>query len=419
MAGISVITAHWGGTNPFIEQAYQSLRAQTFSDWEWIVVTNNGGELPGYIRKDERVEAINCTEEMTVGGYKRLACMNATSDYIAELDADDMLTPDCLEEVVKVFEENDDVCFVYSNSAHFKDQTWENEKYSEYWGWKWREFEYKGHTLYEMRGFEATPTSMRMIYWAPNHIRAWREKDYWAIGGHDVELNLGDDFDLCCRFYLHGEMRLIDKCLYLYRVHENNTCVVRNEDVQKSAWKSYSKYIYAMVKKWSNERGLTLLDLGSAHGKPEGFLGIDLHDSDIIADLRDGIPLPDNSVGMVRANDVLEHFADPVPVMNEIYRVLAPGGWLFLAVPSTDGRGAFQAPDHKSFWNQNSIWYYTNPKYAKYIPEIECKFQVSRVITWFPSDFHKSEDIPYVDAQLIAVKEGYEPIGECFWKYEE
>jgi len=78
--------------------------------------------------------------------------------------------------------------------------------------------------------------------------------------------------------------------------------------------------------------------------------------------------VPDGSVGCVRAFDFLEHVptcrdstcdhgADGmagkciVGLMNELYRVLAPGGWIISCTPSTDGRGGFQDSTHVSFWH--------------------------------------------------------------------
>ena len=68
-----------------------------------------------------------------------------------------------------------------------------------------------------------------------------------------------------------------------------------------------------------------------------------------------------------------------------------------------------------SFWNLNSFWYYTNPDYAKYIqPDFGGKFQVARLQQFFPSEYHKEYNIPYVMADLIALKDN-RPIGESLW----
>ncbi|MBQ1029721.1 methyltransferase domain-containing protein [Micromonospora sp. C97] len=126
---------------------------------------------------------------------------------------------------------------------------------------------------------------------------------------------------------------------------------------------------------------------------------------DIVCDVTKGIDLPDNSVGVIRAVDFLEHIPDKMGMFNELYRVLAPNGLLLSLTPSSDGRGAYQDPTHVAFYNENSFWYFTNDQYARFVPEIRCRFQVSRLGTYFPSDFHQAHNIPYVVANLIAVKD--------------
>lgn len=79
---------------------------------------------------------------------------------------------------------------------------------------------------------------------------------------------------------------------------------------------------------------------------------------DVVADLRGPWPWRDDEVEEVRAFDVIEHLPDKIHTMNELWRVLRPGGIARIAVPTTDGPGAFQDPTHVSFWNRRSFLYY-------------------------------------------------------------
>jgi predicted SAM-dependent methyltransferase len=122
--------------------------------------------------------------------------------------------------------------------------------------------------------------------------------------------------------------------------------------------------------------------------------------------LNQGIPLPDNSVGVLNASHVIEHLKDPIKTMREIHRVLAHGGWAFIEVPSTDGRGAFQDPTHVSYWNENSFLYYTDYNVGKYIRNTTIRFQEFRRETWFPNEWLRSINVPVVTAWLVCVKDG-------------
>ncbi|WP_438315713.1 hypothetical protein ACSHWO_26925 [Streptomyces sp. HUAS TT3] len=59
-------------------------------------------------------------------------------------------------------------------------------------------------------------------------------------------------------------------------------------------------------------------------------------------------------MGLVRAVDFLEHVPQKIPLINELYRLLAPGGMLLSLTPSSDGRGAYQDPTHVAYSNERS-----------------------------------------------------------------
>ena len=409
---ISVITPLPSTHEKFISEAHSSLVGQTHGDWEWVIVENNGWHVPDEIRADGRVRVVAGNGDgNNIGRLKKLAAQNSLGDIILEFDADDILTPDCLAEVAGAI--RDGVVMAYSNSAEFNSDTWASTHYSSFWGWEWRDFDYNGHRLCEMVGWEPSPHMMRYVFWAPNHVRAWDRRAYFDIGGHDERIKIGDDHDLCCRFYIKygaSGIRHIDKCLYLYRIHGDNSCRVWNVDVQNQTEANYCKYSRDMATKWAADNGLMCLDLGGRFDKWPGYSSVDKHPpADFICDLEKRWPMPDCSVGVLRASHIVEHLADPVFTMNEAYRVLAPGGWMFIDVPSTDGRGAFQDPTHKSFWNINSFWYYTDREFAKYIqPEYKGRFQLSRAVTYYPNDFFRGNEISVVQADLIALKSPYD-----------
>ena len=101
------------------------------------------------------------------------------------------------------------------------------------------------------------------------------------------------------------------------------------------------------------------LNLGCSDALIPGFQNVDMFPpADLLADLTKPWPWPEGSINAIRAHDIIEHLPDKVHTMNEAYRVLRPGGHLEIIVPTTDGRAAFQDPQHVSFWNRHSFWYY-------------------------------------------------------------
>jgi predicted SAM-dependent methyltransferase len=102
------------------------------------------------------------------------------------------------------------------------------------------------------------------------------------------------------------------------------------------------------------------LNLGCSTQLLPGFVNVDIvQPCDEQVDLSRTWPWPDSSVGYIRAWDIIEHLPDKIHTMNEAHRVLVPGGIIEIKVPTTDGPGAWQDPQHCSYWNRNSFWYFT------------------------------------------------------------
>lgn len=390
----------------YLMEAYQSLCKQTAGDWEWVIVENNGGRVPDFLRDDSRI-IIKEFNSQNIGALKRFACESATGDVFVELDHDDMLMPNALELIAREVEQGAE--FVYSDFVEFKSDGTSNE-YGSQWGWVSRPVKIKGRAYQAMRAFECNARTLFEIFYAPNHVRAWVRSLYERIGKHDSTLSVCDDHDLVCRTYLSGaKIVYIPECIYLYRVQEGsgNTTIERNALIQEKQAEVGDKYFDRLVEEWARRSNLPMYDLGGRTGCPKGYKSIDLRDADVIHDLRTGLPFETSSVGVIRAFDFLEHIPQGqsvINLMNEIYRVLVPGGWLLSHTPSTEGRGAFQDPTHVSFWNSNSFWYYTKRDLMRYVPDITCRFQLVRIKNHFPSSFHEFHKIPYVRADLCALK---------------
>jgi SAM-dependent methyltransferase len=77
------------------------------------------------------------------------------------------------------------------------------------------------------------------------------------------------------------------------------------------------------------------LYIGGAGRKVDGYVNLDLfamEDVDVAADAHH-LPFPPGMFQRVECDAVLEHVRDPVKVMREIERVLAPGGYVHLVTP--------------------------------------------------------------------------------------
>ncbi len=382
----------------FLDEAYESLLAQTHEDWEWEVLLNGPAaeiEDGAWGVDDSRVHIRFLKGTHGIGELKMWACTTVTGKVMVELDHDDILASTALERIAEAFEANPEASLVYSDFAQISEDGGRDDgRFDPRFGWEYTDDEVDGRSVLRCFCMHHYPSTVSYIWYAPNHVRAFRTEAYRAVGGYDSNLDVLDDQDLMSRLYQYGEFVYIDECLYLQRVHPNNTQAKSdlNARIQQETLSLYDRYIDGNASAWAIRNDLQVINLANHRTLP--------------------LPFEDGSVGVIRAIECLSHVTDKVALMNECYRVLAHGGMMMILVPSSDGRGAYQDPTHVSYWNENSFWYYSDLHYAKYVPEINCRFQNSRTYTTFPSAWHEQHDISYVVANLVAIKDGPRIAGE-------
>ena len=105
--------------NPkYLLRAAESLAAQTFKDFEWVILPNGNAALPE-LHKLPNCKIVQSKEpdSKKIGLFKRECCNAATGRVLVEFDHDDELTPDCLQELHAAFSNDSDLDFAYSNDA--------------------------------------------------------------------------------------------------------------------------------------------------------------------------------------------------------------------------------------------------------------------------------------------------------------
>lgn len=104
------------------------------------------------------------------------------------------------------------------------------------------------------------------------------------------------------------------------------------------------------------------LDLGCGARKRPGFIGVDIRllpGVDVVHDLRNfPYPYPDNSVDEILMDNVIEHFEEPIRIMEEIYRITKNGSKICIFTPYFRSHYAFNDPTHRHFFGVSSFDYY-------------------------------------------------------------
>lgn len=422
MSELSIITGVQ--TSEFLVQTLRSIESQQSVEWEWLLVPAQNLTLPAEVTASTHVRVIEGAEQSgSLDVARALGVSHARSPFVLQLDDGDVLAPGALEAIRDALG-RDDTDIVYGDFALFPIDGRPVAGYNPEYGWRTGTCEFEGQTLRTIESFEPLPSAVGHGSYAPRHGLAMSRTTYEEVGGHDPAHGAASTFALVCSAYAAGKsFTRIPEVLVFSRIH-----LVAPRDEQRER-EVASASMMGIVREWSQRSGLVMLDLGAAHNPAPGFISVDLQDADVNCDVRFGIPLPESSVGAIRASDFLEHMntcpdsscthgADGVTpkcvvgIMNEFYRLLAPGGLLLTHTPSTDGRGAFQDPTHVSFWNPNSFWYYTRADQARFVRGITCRFQVARMWQGCPTEWHREHRLVYVDADLVALKGQIQP-GIC------
>lgn len=88
---------------------------------------------------------------------------------------------------------------------------------------------------------------------------------------------------------------------------------------------------------WSNREALgkDILDVGVYNRRSylgDGYITFGEHDEDVVGDLL-ALPFPSDAFDGVVLTEVLEHCVDPRAAVNEVRRILKPGGLLLVTSP--------------------------------------------------------------------------------------
>ena len=390
----------------YITDLWNSIKNQTYENWEWVLYLNNnfGEGLIEEIKKNPKVKIhVDKPHKFStnVGYLKNRAFNLGTGEVLVEVDHDDIITPNCLEEIAKAFNENPEVGFVYSNDAILGGK---GIPFRQNLGWECKKEIWENEECLVHKSWEPSAYSMSQIYYAPDHVRAWKKEVYKRIGGHDETLSILDDQELLIRTYHNSKLYHINKTLYIYRVHGGNTWLERNKQIQDGTWQLFNKHMQGLAEREADLKGLRKIDIGGGLYPRKVYESVDIKNGDIEADLNKKWPFKDNEIGVINASHILEHLVDKHHSMSEIHRVLAHGGYAFIDVPSTDGRGAFQDPTHVSYWNQNSFLYYTTSQLGQFIYNKDIRFQSLDLQTYYPNQWMKDNKVLVTRAWLRCIK---------------
>jgi glycosyltransferase involved in cell wall biosynthesis len=106
---VAIVTPVYNGAR-FLADAIESVLAQTYADWTYLVCDNGSTDdsfaiAERYAARDHRIRVMRLPHLPIIDNWNRLfGLIEDDAVYVKELHADDLLMPDCVAELVRLME---------------------------------------------------------------------------------------------------------------------------------------------------------------------------------------------------------------------------------------------------------------------------------------------------------------------------
>lgn len=199
---ISVITPCYNA-EMFLAETLDSVIAQTYSNWECIIVNDGSIDKSGevaleYVKKDRRFKYIY-QQNQGPSVARNNAISISKGEYILPLDADDIIEPTYMEKAMHYFNEHPDTKIVYCRTLLFGEQSGE-----------WQ------IPLYDYDKFIHQNCLIATSF--------FRRKDFDEVGGYNPMMRGGlEDWELWLEMIRpYDKVYRIDEILFHYRIRKTS-----------------------------------------------------------------------------------------------------------------------------------------------------------------------------------------------------
>lgn len=219
MPKISVIMPAYNAEK-YIGEAMDSILAQTFEDFEFIILNDCSRDRTEEIilsYTDPRIVYLKNEENMGVAATLNKGLEVAKGEYIARMDADDISLPERFEKQVAFLEDNPRVAVLSSLVLVFDE---------------------KGNTRQSGYCVSSEQMKIDLIFAsALSHPSVMMRREVIvALGGYDRRFEGLEDYELWCRVSAEHQLAVYPQVLLRYRIHSaqvTQQSSPRKEAVQK------------------------------------------------------------------------------------------------------------------------------------------------------------------------------------------
>ena len=244
---VSIVLPTYNGEK-FINESINSIIAQSFTDWELIIVNDCSTDktpeiIAKFAKQDSRIKIITNKTNKKLPGALNVGFDAAVGEYFTWTSDDNIARPNWLETLVDTLDANPDVAMVVADMDYID----ENGNY-------------------------VTTASLRYSY--RNSIQLayicnvgaafmYRKSIADKVGKYDESTFCAEDYDYWCRIALNGNIKYIPDNIYQYRKHGGSlTETKRDQQVDKTTKivkKYYLQFMSRYKMNWWQRQKLTFL----------------------------------------------------------------------------------------------------------------------------------------------------------------
>ena len=236
---ISVIMSVYNGER-YLAEAIESVRRQTFQNWELVVIndcsTDTTSEiLADFSNMDERIKVYTNEVNLKLPSSLNKAISLSNGKYIARMDADDICLPDRLEKQYKFMEEHSDVAL---SSCRFL--TVKNGVYA------------SGGA-----GGRCDSEAIRAMLLVSNpilHPGVIAKAEVMKEFNYNPAFTCTEDLELWTRMVASNQkIQILPECLLIYRLHDKQITSTTLEKQHVEVLKIQQKYYASLLQEMDEE----------------------------------------------------------------------------------------------------------------------------------------------------------------------
>lgn len=236
---ISVIMSVYNGET-YLAQAIESVIAQTFKNWELVIINDcssdsTGKILADFASKDERIKVHTNEVNLKLPTSLNKAISLCEGKYIARMDADDICLPDRLKKQYDFMEKNQDVAL---SSCRF--MTVKNGVY-----------------MSGGAGGRCDNKALCAMLLVANpilHPGVIARAEVLKRFNYDTTLTCTEDLELWTRMSMENQkMQILPECLLIYRLHDKQITSTTLERQHTEVLKIEQKYYSSLIGQMNEE----------------------------------------------------------------------------------------------------------------------------------------------------------------------